>query len=312
MTNKEEPQTGGTARVDLGRVGDWTTWTSLLVLLTLLPLTFLCLAPFALVLSLLLPVPFEFWFVVYFAMFVLVLIPGLEFISVWIVSRHSRKPTPDEMARLTPLWERVLSRVGKGKRRRYKLRVEDDYRVNAAAGGGNLVIVTTHALDGLPDDQLEAVLAHELGHHVGFHPIMLLLQRWLILPVSWVAALSVLIHNFVAWLTSLELSSIAPRAAWIAIIFIRAMLLVLDAIVRLATLVLLFLGRRAEHSADAVSTKLGYGTPLIAALERMHKEYEAQLANTSEPYPVRTFWNTHPPVPNRIAKIQKKMNQATP
>ena len=194
--------------------------------------------------------------------------------------------------------------MGKGKRRRYRLRVADDQRINAAAGGGSLVIVTTRALTGLPDNQLEAVLAHEFGHHVGFHPIMLLLQQWMARPLAWAERLSVAVHNLLAWLSGWRMHPLAFVLVWAAILLIRAALLVLDAIVKAAMLLLLFLGRQAEYKADTVATRLGYGNALIAALTQLDKQHETALAHQQAPVPASSFWDTHPPTANRIAKIR--------
>ena len=213
---------------------------------------------------------------------------------------------------MTPLWERVLARVGKGKRRRYHLRVSDDVRVNATAGGGSLVIVTTRALTSLPDNQLEAVLAHEFGHHVGFHPIMLLLQQWMARPLGWAERLSVAVHNLLAWLSGWRMHPLAFVLVWAAIMVIRAALLALDAIVKAAWFVLFFLGRRAEYKADAVATKLGYGHPLITALTEIERQHQAALDHQQAPVPASSFWDTHPPTANRIAKIQETMSKHAP
>lgn len=134
MSGSEDSPASGDGVVDLGRLGDWTSWSSLLVLLLLAPLTALCLTPFVFGASEVLPGGFWLWMILYLTAFVVVLVPGLEFVQVWLMCPKSRKPSPEEFARLTPLWDRVLARVGKGKRRRYRLRVEDDERINAAAG----------------------------------------------------------------------------------------------------------------------------------------------------------------------------------
>ena len=305
MSNRDDSPASGEGAVDLGRLGDWTSWSSLLVLLLLAPLTALCLTPFVFVASEVLPGGFWLWMALYFAAFAVVLVPGLEFVQVWLVCPNSRKPTPEELARLTPLWDRVLGRVGKGKRHRYSLRVDDDHRINAAAGGGSLVIVTTRALYGLPDNQLEAVLAHEFGHHVGFHPIMLLLQQWMARPLGWAARLSVAVHNLLAWLSGWRMHPLAFVLVWAAILAIRAALLVLDAIVKAATLLLLFLGRQAEYKADTVATKLGYGRPLINALAEIDRQHQYALEHQQAPVPANSFWDTHPPTPERIARIHE-------
>jgi len=304
VSSSDDAPANGEGAIDLERLGDWTSWSSLLVLLLLAPLTVLCLTPFVYVASEVLPGGFWLWVILYFVALVVVLIPGLGFLQVWLVCPQSRKPSPQELARLTPLWDRVLGRVGRGKRRRYRLRVEDDQRVNASAGGGSLVIVTTRALMSLPDNQLEAVLAHEFGHHVGFHPIMLLLQQWMARPFAWAERLSVVVHNLLAWLAGWRMHPLAFVLVWAAILLIRAALLVLDAVVKAATLLLLFLGRQAEYKADTVATKLGYGNALIAALTHIDQQYEAAVSRQQPSVPASSFWDTHPPTPNRIAKIR--------
>ena len=308
----EQDDSAGTSRgaVDFGRLGDWTSWSSLLVLLLLAPLTALCLAPFVAVAAAVLPGGFDLWMILYFAALPLLFVPGLGFLQVRLVCPESRKPTADELARLMPLWDSVLAGVGKGKRRRYRLRVSEDHRVNAAAGGGSLVIVTTRAVTALPDEQLQAVLAHELGHHVGLHPIMLLAQQWLARPLDWAARLSVAVHNLLAWLTRWRIHPLAFLLVWAAILLIRLALLALDAVVRVATLILLFLGRRAEYNADTVATRLGYGHKLINALAEMERQDTAALAHQEALARASPFWDTHPPTPKRIAKIRETITKA--
>ena len=305
MSSSGDSAASGDGVVDLRCVGDWTSWSSLLVLLLLAPLTALCLTPFVFVASVVLPGGFWLWMILYFAALAVVLIPGLEFLQVWLICPQSRRPSPEELARLMPLWDRVLARVGKGKRRRYRLRVDDDVRVNAAAGGGSLVIVTTQAMTSLPDNQLEAVLAHEFGHHVGLHPIMLLVQQWMARPLAWAERLSVAVHNLLAWLSGWRMHPLAFVLVWAAILLIRAALLALDAIVKVAMSVLLFLGRRSEYNADAVATKLGYGRPLINALVDIDRQYQHALEHQQAPVPASSFWDTHPPIHKRITRIRE-------
>src|SRR4051812_182964 len=100
---------------------------------------------------------------------VLLLVKPAELaVSRWLAG-PSRLPSDAELERLGPMLERVGERSGvdPGK---LILRVLDDGGINASAGAGHLMFVTTGALR-LPDDQLEAILAHELGHHRGLHPI---------------------------------------------------------------------------------------------------------------------------------------------
>ncbi len=170
------------------------------MLLLLAPLTALCLTPLVWVVAVALPGNFTLWMILYFAALPLVLIPRLEYLQARLVCPGSRRPTPEELARLNPLWDSVLSRAAGGRSRRYRFRVSDDHRISAAASGGSLVVVTARALRDLPDSRLEAVLARELGHHAGTRPIMLLVQQWLVRPIEGAARLSAPGHSLLAWI----------------------------------------------------------------------------------------------------------------
>ena len=43
---------------------------------------------------------------------------------------------------------------------------------------------------------------------------------------------------------------------------------------------------------------------LIAALTQLDKQHETALAHQQAPVPASSFWDTHPPTANRIAKIR--------
>src|SRR5262245_892695 len=93
-----------------------------------------------------------------------------------------RQPAEQELERLLPVWRRACARAGVDPES-FTLQVEDSQLVNAFALGAHLVAVTRRALD-LPDQLLEAVLAHELAHHRDLHPLAATLGWWYLLPFS--------------------------------------------------------------------------------------------------------------------------------
>lgn len=107
-----------------------------------------------------------------------------------------REPTAAELARLRPLWDDVTRRAGLDGSR-YDLWVEDSDQVNAFAAAGHIVSVTRKSLGGLPPEQLAAVLAHELGHHVGGHAWSGLLGVWYAFPARFVMAVVKFVVKFV-------------------------------------------------------------------------------------------------------------------
>ena len=200
MTSGERSQAADGGGVDPRHLGHGASSSSILGLLLLAPLTVLCLLPLTLVAAAVLPGGVGLWTIVYFAALPLLLVPGLEFVQARLVCPGSRRPTTDESARLTARRDRVLARVAADKRPRHRFRVSDDDRPTARAGGGCMVVVTARALNELPDDQLEAVLAHQLGHQVGARPFMALAHRWLVQPVEWAARVLAAGQSLLAWL----------------------------------------------------------------------------------------------------------------
>ena len=94
----------------------------------------------------------------------------------------ARLPSEAELERMAPLWH-DLAIANDLPPDRYILRVLPSDELNAFACGGHLVVVTTFALEELPRRELAGVLAHELSHHLGMHPVGLTIGHWLSLPV---------------------------------------------------------------------------------------------------------------------------------
>ena len=74
--------------------------------------------------------------------------------------------------------------------------------VNAFACGGQLVVVTSYALEALPRDELSGVLAHELSHHLGLHTVALTVAQWMSVPVLLLARIGFFLQNVAAAATT--------------------------------------------------------------------------------------------------------------
>ncbi len=191
----------------------------------------------------------------------------------------AREPTATERARLEPVWRRVCAAAGEDLGD-YALRVEDRDEVNATAGGARIVAVTTLALS-LPDDELAALLAHELGHHLDEHPVAALLGWWFALP-------------------SLVFDLLLRVFGWFGFLFAlaRIALLIPIGLARLASAVL---GRSAEFAADRHAARLGFGPALLAVFERLLAEGHEERG-AADAGPARAG-ATHPPLADRIAPL---------
>lgn len=185
---------------------------------------------------------------------------------------HLRHPTPKERARLEAVWREVTARAGV-EGRAYELWIEDSDHLNAYAAAGHIVGVTRYSLENLPDGHLAAVLAHELGHHVGGHAWSSLLGEWYAVPgrLAWAGVRRVAplvpgvvrrLNGFVAFALFLMGSGLVLTLAasyW----YVPAALVV-------APYLLAAVGRRAELRADRHAAALGFGSSLAEVLHHMH------------------------------------------
>lgn len=203
-------------------------------------------------------------------------------VELWLarVLFRAREPTAGERARLEPVWQRVCG-AAQEDLGDYVLRVEDRDELNATAGGARIVAVTTFALS-LSDDELAGILAHELGHHLDEHPIAALIGWWFALPA---VVFDLILRVF---------GRIAIGFALVRIVLVVPLLLA-----RLASAVL---NRSAEYAADRHAARLGFGPALLRALERLDRQGHDEKG-AADPGPAR-LWATHPPVPDRIARLR--------
>lgn len=191
------------------------------------------------------------------------------------IARHLlglRHPTYQEGRALADVWREVCARAGV-RAENYTLWVEDSEDLNAVAAAGHIVGVTTYALHRVPNGQLGAVLAHELGHHVGGHAWASLLGYWYALP----ARLAGLLLRGTARL-ALQVSAAFSGCA----LFIVGFFLLMAALTTLGSLYglpLLLLGapyllaavsRRSELRADQHAAALGFAPMLAAVLHQRH------------------------------------------
>ncbi|MDQ2729368.1 MAG: M48 family metalloprotease [Actinomycetota bacterium] len=186
----------------------------------------------------------------------------------------------------------------------YEVWIEPSTRINAFAAAGHTVAVTERAVAVLPAAQLQGVLAHEIGHHLGGHTSMALLRYWYSLPAHY--GLSFATYLTMAVRAALESGSRAMTvvvgvviAGVVGTAFVTAPIVGAVLVVVLITPFLsLWLGRRSEHEADLMAAQIGYRAGLV--------EY---LRSSSRPPPARRGWPTrltasHPSNSERIRFLE--------
>lgn len=183
-----------------------------------------------------------------------------------------RRPTPAEQHRLALAW-RAVARSAVIDPDDYTLWIQDSHRLNAFAAAGHTVAVTEATIRLRTSAQLEAVLAHELGHHLGGHSWTGLLRWWYSLPAIYTM-------QFAGYLT-LSINAAIATSGWVmlavvGIIVVAFLVLVTTAVpvlgillvvLLVAPFVSLWFRRIQEREADRMATDLGYGPALIAVME---------------------------------------------
>jgi STE24 endopeptidase len=224
-----------------------------------------------------------------------------------------RPPTEGERGLLQPAFDGVCTAAGVDSSK-YILRVEDSPDVNASATGGHLVGVTRGALT-LPGQQLEAVLAHELGHHRDLHSASAALGWWWSLPsVGGIYVWGILLNitGFAARVVGF-FSLLIPGIGWIigvfALVFILFMLVLLGLpfliAYRVSLLIASGMSRALEYAADRHAVDAGYGYALREAFEGWMAT--GQDDPESRGSGLQRLWNHHPPLAKRIQAIERSL-----
>jgi STE24 endopeptidase len=244
----------------------------------------------------------------------------------WLLYRSLRRPRPAELARITPALHRVCRRAGTDPGR-YLLRVEEKRQVNAFALGGHVLAVTRMALE-LPDDMLEAVLAHEVGHHRHLHPLAIILGWWYLLPFEAGDRLLRAIRRVTRWLARifhrlsdrtgglaggrapdgalgmlvlLAVLGVLVVAGSVLVVGLGLLWLPLALLVRLARVLAAALSRAGEHAADRHAAELGYGPGLVQVLALFLQVEQAQ----PRPRGMAALLRSHPSSQARIDAIRR-------
>ncbi|MFD8974790.1 M48 family metalloprotease [Streptomyces sp. NPDC059593] len=221
-----------------------------------------------------------------------------------------RRPTPEEAQRLDVVWEQVTRRAGVD-RETYELWIQERTELNATAAAGHIVAVTRHAMERLPNSRLAAVLAHELGHHVGGHTWAAMLADWYALPARAagraVLALLFLLFRTKHWagIACGGCLSLMIVQALVMFTFVEGMWWVVLPVAA-GPLLIAWLHRRAEFRADAYAVGLGFGEALetvlvaeaqMAAVPGAPQQGPAQSAPGMPPFPQQYQGQQYPGQP---------------
>ncbi|HVE48954.1 MAG TPA: M48 family metallopeptidase [Casimicrobiaceae bacterium] len=166
-------------------------------------------------------------------------------------------------------------------------------------GRAKRVVFFDTLLARLSEDELEAVLAHELGHFKLKHVIKRIL---------WTAVVSLAFLALLAWLMRQPwfyaglgiAANVVDQAMTRPGVALALFALVLPVFVFLASPMASLYSRRHEFEADAFAARIASGQSLAQALVKLYEDN----ASTLTPDPVHSaFYDSHPPAALRIARL---------
>ena len=168
-------------------------------------------------------------------------------------------------------------------------------------GRNKRIVFFDTLLDSLEPQEIEAVLAHELGHFKLKH----IQKRFLSTAALSLAGLALL-----GWLASETWFytglGISQPSNWMALLLF---MMVMPVFTFFLQPVMSLLSRKHEFEADAYAVQQSSGSDLIQALVKMYREN----ASTLTPDPLYSaFHDSHPPAPVRIAHISGNMGTTAP
>jgi STE24 endopeptidase len=163
-------------------------------------------------------------------------------------------------------------------------------------GSNKRIVFFDTLLDSLEPAEIEAVLAHELGHFKLKH-----IQKRLFSTFG----LSLAALALLGWLAGenwfYQGLGISQPSSWMALMLF---MLALPVFTFFLQPLMSLLSRKHEFEADAYAVKQSSGADLIHALVKMYREN----ASTLTPDPLYSaFHDSHPPAPVRISHISAKM-----
>ena len=250
------------------------------------------------------------------ALLVLSLVIGFggSFISLamskWLAKRSTGARVITQPANAAESW--LLSTVERQARQAGiempEVAIYDAPDMNAFATGARrnsaLVAVSTGLLRGMPKDEIEAVLAHEVSHVANGDMVTLTLIQGVV--NTFVIFLSRIVGHVVDRVVFRTESGYGP-GYFIAVILAQIVLGIL------ASMIVMWVSRKREFAADAGSAQLNGREPMIRALARLESGHTTELPESLEAFGIsggtqrsmKNLFLSHPPIPQRIEALRR-------
>jgi heat shock protein HtpX len=230
-------------------------------------------------------------------------------ISKWMAKRSTGAVVIEQPRNATEQWlmttvARQAKAAGIGMP---EVAVYDSPEMNAFATGMNrnaaLVAVSTGLLRNMREDEVEAVLAHEVSHIANGDMVTLTLIQGVV-------------NTFVIFLARLVAGMLNNSGnnnqgggiAYFATVIVLEMVFGI-----LASIIVMWFSRQREYRADAGAARLeGSPNKMIAALERLKHNHESRLEGSMMAFGIAgggaksELFLSHPPLEKRIAALRDR------
>lgn len=233
-------------------------------------------------------------------------------ISKWMAKRSTGAVVIENPSNATEVWlietvQRQAAQAGIGMP---EVAIYDSPDMNAFATGmkrnDSLVAVSTGLLDGMTQDEAEAVLAHEVSHIANGDMITMALLQGVINTFVMFAA------RLIASAISSALDEDGDGEGGLGFIAHMIVVIVLELILgALASLITMWFSRKREYHADADAARLVGSHKMIAALERLkgdtidpHLQGEMAAFGIANKSSFADLLSSHPPLDDRIEALR--------
>lgn len=218
-----------------------------------------------------------------------------------------RKMAGREKTRLEPLFSEIIEQTNREYGTTYrlsdfKIKVTDNRIVNACALGYNTIAVNKGALNSFTDNQLQALLAHEMGHlyyRDSVRSCALIFSAFATRMIMWLYAIYAVIVAVIAEAEKGTKSGILTLVSLIPLLVFLPILIFNWIGAKVFTLLNMAMSRKAEYRADAFSASLGYKSDMISALEVLD-----ELSAGSDNSFMGKLMSTHPATMLRIGALE--------
>lgn len=231
-------------------------------------------------------------------------------LSKWMARRSTgarviTRPGNDTEAWLVATVERLARQAGVEPP---EVAVYDSPDMNAFATGARrnaaLVAVSTGLLRGMPKDEVEAVLGHELSHVANGDMVTLTLIQGVL--NTFVIFVSRIVGHVVD-------KVVLRNDRGFGLGYFAAVIVAQLVLGILASIIVMWVSRMREFRADAGSAELNGREPMIRALSRLGQGAPAQLPQALQAFGIAgggrsgfmRLFTSHPPIPERIEALRR-------